>query len=125
MTYRQDFELCADFGAIDQIKAGNIRVTHLAGRCRSGNDQTGYISHVLVTGKALCGKAPGKKSAGWSEYNDTAPTCNKCTTKLETLWTNKWRCLDCGTEHAERIDAVECCANVVEVVPYSRTLLMK
>jgi hypothetical protein len=53
-------------------------ITHLAGRCRSGSDQTGYITHAVANFVALCGKRPGKRSAGWSEYQDKEITCPKC-----------------------------------------------
>lgn len=55
-----------------------FRITHLAGQCRSGSDSRGYVTHLVIGWKAACGKEPGKRSAGWSEYNDHEITCPKC-----------------------------------------------
>jgi hypothetical protein len=54
------------------------RITHLAGRARSGGDRTGFVTHAVINEQALCGKEPGRKSAGWSSYNDPEITCPKC-----------------------------------------------
>ena len=118
----QDFQLCAEGGAQDAIKAGRFRFTHLAGRCRSGNDTTGKVVHTLVDGIALCGKQPGLRSAGWSEYNDRFLSCKKCKAEFEKLSPNKWRCLSCNTEHESRANAVECCPQILEVIGYTRNL---
>ena len=61
----------------------NYRITHLAGRARSGADRTGHVTHAVVNWRALCGKEPGKRSAGWSEYDDKEITCVKCKKMLE------------------------------------------
>ena len=58
----------------------HYRITHLAGAARSGSDKTGHITHVVIGERALCGKKPGRHSAGWSEYNDRAITCPYCAT---------------------------------------------
>jgi len=85
MARGKDFALCATFGLVDAIKEGDYRFTHLAGRCRSGADQTGHVVHVLVSGRALCGREPGARSAGWSTYNDQEITCPKCNKQFEHL----------------------------------------
>ena len=55
------------------------RITHLAGRCRSGSDSVGQMSHAVGSdGVALCGVKPGRTSAGWSEYDDSEITCKLC-----------------------------------------------
>lgn len=54
------------------------RIAHKLGRCRSGIDQTGYITHAVIGNNALCGNNPNKKSVGWSEYDDKILTCEKC-----------------------------------------------
>lgn len=63
----------------------NYRITHLAGAARSGADKTGHITHVVINGRALCGKTPGRHSAGWSEYNDKVITCPICAAKLAAI----------------------------------------
>jgi hypothetical protein len=52
----------------------------LTGRCRSGGDWGGSIVHAVADGKwkALCGKAPGRTSAGWSEWPSPKVTCPRC-----------------------------------------------
>jgi len=57
----------------------SYRITHLAGRCRSGSDRAGQVCHAVDrTGNALCGVQPGRTSAGWSEYDDKEITCLLC-----------------------------------------------
>ena len=118
----QDFQLCAEGGAQDAIKAGRFRFTHLAGRCRSGNDTTGKVVHALVDGIALCGKQPGRRSAGWSEYNDRFLTCEKCKEKFDKLAPTRYQCILCSAEYANQKDAAACCPSVREVIGYARTL---
>lgn len=65
--------------------SNDYRITHLAGAARSGADKTGYITHVVINGRALCGKVPGRRSAGWSEYDDQAVTCPICARKLAAI----------------------------------------
>lgn len=64
----------------------NYRYTHLAGQCRSGGDQAGYVVHILVEGHALCLVEPGRRSAGWSEYSDPEPTCTGCIEAFDALF---------------------------------------
>jgi hypothetical protein len=59
------------------------RITHLAGSCRSGSDNTGHVTHAVTGQTALCGTRPGPHSAGWSEYTDRELTCPKCKKKVE------------------------------------------
>lgn len=60
---------------------------HMTGRCRSGGDNTGVVAHAVPAGQwaALCGKEPGRLSAGWSEYIDDAVTCPRCLRKIEKM----------------------------------------
>ena len=63
-----------------------IKFRTLSGRCRSGSDLSGNIHAVdWEKYKALCGKQPGRKSAGWGEWDKEAPTCPKCIKKMEAL----------------------------------------
>lgn len=61
------------------------RITHKEGRCRTGSDLAGHISHVVINWKALCGNNPGRLSGGWSDYDDKEITCPKCKKLLEKL----------------------------------------
>lgn len=60
----------------------NYRITHKEGRCRTGSDLTGSITHIVINWRALCGNNPGKHSGGWSDYDDKFLTCEKCKKKL-------------------------------------------
>lgn len=61
-------------------------ILSMTGRCRSGSDQTGQLYHAVppghMFGKALCGKAPGKRGNGWSCYPGQKVTCPACIKKL-------------------------------------------
>ena len=57
--------------------APNYRITHKTGRCRSGSDQTGYITHIVINNHAICNNNP-KGRSNWSEYDDKIITCKKC-----------------------------------------------
>jgi hypothetical protein len=59
----------------------------MAGSCRTATDKQGQWAHAVdVNGwgweKALCGKAPGIRGNGWSEWTPPAITCPKCLAKL-------------------------------------------
>jgi hypothetical protein len=59
----------------------------MAGSCRTATDITGQYAHAVdVAGwgweTALCGKTPGRKGNGWSDYRPAAVTCPKCLAKL-------------------------------------------
>ena len=58
------------------------RITHKTGRCRSGIDRTGIISHAVIGNNSICGDNP-KKRSGWSDYTDKIITCKKCLKLLE------------------------------------------
>ena len=70
--------------------AQGYAVRSLAGRCASGAERDhGTRFHALpieggrVSGRALCGAAPGRRSAGWSEWgHGEAVTCTRCLEKL-------------------------------------------
>ena len=57
-------------------------ITHKTGRCRSGIDITGIISHAVIGNNSICGDNP-KKRSGWSDYSDKIITCKKCLKLLE------------------------------------------
>jgi hypothetical protein len=64
----------------------DLRYRTMAGRCRSGGDLSGNVHAVnWSNGKALCGKAPQGKSAGWGEWDKEAPTCACCLKKMEAI----------------------------------------
>jgi hypothetical protein len=72
------------------------RITHLAGRARTGSDQAGSLAHAVnPNGRALCGREPGRTSAGWSEYNDQAITCPRCAHLAAQLTEDPARCAYC------------------------------
>jgi len=58
------------------------RITHKTGRCRSGADKTGVITHAVIGNNAICGQNP-KKRSGWSDNIDKIITCKKCLKILE------------------------------------------
>lgn len=58
---------------------------YMLGRCSNGAERDkGRIIHALpITNgryawKALCGKEPGRTSAGWTEYPQDKPDCPRC-----------------------------------------------
>jgi hypothetical protein len=59
----------------------NYRITHKAGLCRTGKDNSGFITHAVIGNNSVCGNNPKGKSS-WSEYNDKEITCKKCLKKL-------------------------------------------
>lgn len=61
------------------------KVTHLSGRCRTGNDMVGQIAHAVSGGISICGKKPKGKSSGWSVWEDNELTCPKCLLKIKEL----------------------------------------
>lgn len=67
------------------------QISALAGRCRTGSDQTGTRWHArLLDGdslpeyEALCGYAPKGRSGGWSTWRsgDRQVNCPKCIKKM-------------------------------------------
>jgi len=64
----------------------------LCGRLRSDGDRIGTVYHAVAgdarygTGPALCGRAPGRRSAGWtsSPRPKEDVTCNRCLSKLRS-----------------------------------------
>lgn len=59
----------------------------LTGRCANGNERDrGAIIHAVEGWKALCGREPGRRSAGWSEWERhelSAVNCPRCRKKLD------------------------------------------
>jgi hypothetical protein len=66
-----------------------IQALSLSGRCLSGAERgrgTLYHGVQTLTGRALCGAAPGRHSGGWSWPGDGEQiTCPKCLKKLSLL----------------------------------------
>jgi hypothetical protein len=59
-----------------------------AGRCSNGYERDGgRVVHAVAPNRhaAVCGTAPGDRSAGWSEYPSLAVTCPKCLKKIARL----------------------------------------
>lgn len=68
----------------------NYKIHKLAGRCADGAERDrGRRAHALpvnaagrVDDRALCGAAPGRRSAGWSSWDEQAVTCPRCLVRL-------------------------------------------
>ena len=69
---------------------------YLAGQCRTATDKGGRVLHAVATdyhevigypGPALCGREPGRRSAGWYSLpgpkNADQVTCPKCRKLME------------------------------------------
>ncbi len=64
---------------------------YLAGRCRDGRQADGgHLWHAVSGWKALCGAAPGRRSAGWAPWDEaerthqvTCPRCKKALAKQQ------------------------------------------
>lgn len=67
------------------ITKSQYRVTHLSGRCRTGSDKVGQITHAVSGEVAICGRKPKGKSAGWSEWISHELTCPKCMDKVKKM----------------------------------------
>lgn len=74
------------------------QILRMTGRCRSADGSTpeagGSHYHAVpiarVSGggswaKALCGKTPGRRGNGWSDYPGTQVTCPKCLARLAKI----------------------------------------
>lgn len=72
-----------------------IRPRHMSGRCRTGSDRTGAVIHAVADSEwtALCGKQPGRTSAGWSVWIDDEVSCPRCLKKLATI---EYQICKCG-----------------------------
>ncbi len=61
-----------------------IQAARMAGRCRSGDDKAGTVTHALDTerswAKSLCGKRT--KSFWFTECDVTEINCPKCLKKM-------------------------------------------
>lgn len=69
------------------MNAQPIEPRKLAGRCANGAERDrGVIYHAVERGQwaALCGREPGRTSAGWSDWKGSAVTCPRCLKKLAT-----------------------------------------
>ena len=65
--------------------AATIRAVQLTGRCANGfESDRGRRAHALPEGwgRALCGATYGRRSAGWSAYDEAAVTCPRCLKRL-------------------------------------------
>lgn len=66
-------------------QSDTIQALRLAGRCANGAERDGgSIWHAVrhQAWAALCGAAPGRRSAGWSTHVGEYVTCPKCLRKL-------------------------------------------
>ena len=75
-------DICGDCAA---AWARGYRIIQLAGRCASGYEGGhGTRSHAveMFSNKAMCGAKPGKRSVGWSSYQDKEVTCPRCAEKV-------------------------------------------
>lgn len=69
------------------------RAMYMLGRCANGSERDkGRNLHITADGswQALCGKAPGKRSAGWSDYPENVKppseaTCPACVRKFQKM----------------------------------------
>ena len=62
-----------------------MKAKRLTGRCANGAERDGgKLSHLIEDCRniALCGAKPGKRSNGWSIYDETEVTCKKCLDRL-------------------------------------------
>jgi hypothetical protein len=65
--------------------------TYMLGSCRNGAERDkGTMIHAVGGWKALCGKQPGRRSAGWQMFPDylkplSDVNCPRCKAKLEKL----------------------------------------
>jgi hypothetical protein len=61
------------------------RIRRLAGRCSNGYGRdSGRLAHAVPSDShiALCGASYGRRSAGWSEWDDEKITCSRCLEKI-------------------------------------------
>lgn len=64
-----------------------ITLLMMGGRCADGAERDhGTLIHACAAGEyaALCGRKPGRRSAGWFDApaGATAPTCPRCRAKM-------------------------------------------
>lgn len=63
------------------MSADDLLPSVLAGRCANGYERgQGQVVHLARRDamSALCGKAHGPRSAGWSARRELSPTCPRC-----------------------------------------------
>jgi len=55
-------------------------IRQMAGRCADGAERdSGELWHlVMPNGIAICGRRPGRRSAGWSSEQGATVTCSRC-----------------------------------------------
>lgn len=76
---------------LERAARDGLEPRYLIGRAASGAQLGGGTlyhatdSGAYGIGKALCGKQPGRRSAGWSCYPGKSVTCPRCLKKLELL----------------------------------------
>lgn len=61
------------------------RIRRLAGRCANGYGRdVGKRNHAVPIDSlnAICGATYGKRSAGWSEWDEKEITCPRCLDKM-------------------------------------------
>lgn len=76
--------------AVERIEAyygGKLSVRTLTGRCADGYEKgRGVYAHAVIGGtygESLCGKSPGKRSNGFSQYESDEVDCPLCIDALK------------------------------------------
>ncbi len=65
-------------------EAATYEVRQLVGRCRTGSEPGGTLTHAVPQGSsggfkaARCGAVPGRLSNGWSDACSLTLTCKRC-----------------------------------------------
>ena len=69
------------------MNAPRFKIRRLTGRCSNGYERdAGSRNHAVPTGShvAVCGATYGRRSAGWSEYEEEEITCPRCLKKIKS-----------------------------------------
>lgn len=106
------------------LDSANLAAGFLSGRNRTGNDQSGTLTHAVNKsekeihpfGTAICGRKPGKRSNGWYEPRDVYGAgeylvdCENCLKKLAQYSVELLSAIDQPTEAPScDCDAHHCC----------------
>jgi len=93
-----------------------LKGLYMLGRCANGAERDkGRIVHAVWSSLALCGRAPGRRSAGWTEYARPLAdvNCPRCRRKLDAL---AYDC-ECSAVSLQECLALDCQARRIEVAP--------
>lgn len=76
MTYEEQMKYLSE--------AKNVRLAILGGGPAHGcMKNRGRLTHVLISGKSLCGAKPRGESSGWKDMHGIV-TCKRCAQGLKT-----------------------------------------